>query len=115
MVKCCDITPGMMRTPVEFQRKTRVQNASGGFVDAWSPIAGAASRAHVKAVSGAERMQAERLNASTKERLVCRYFPGLSPADRVIIEGRAYQITFVNDVERRKRFYELDLSGGVAT
>jgi hypothetical protein len=32
----------------------------------------------------------------------------------VVIEGRAYNITFVNDVERRKRWYEIDLAGGVA-
>lgn len=114
-MKCCDITAGMMRTPVEFQRKTRTQNVSGGFTDTWAALSGSATRAHVKALSGTERLQADRLNASTKERLVCRYFPGLRADDRVVFEGRAYQITFVNDMERRKKWYELDLAGGVAT
>jgi len=113
-LKCCDIKAGLLQTPVTFQRKTRAPNGSGGFTDTWATLAGSATRAHVKAVSGFERLQADRLNASTKERLVCRYFAGLTAADRVLIEGRAYQIRFVNDVERRKRWYELDLEGGVA-
>jgi SPP1 family predicted phage head-tail adaptor len=114
MAKCCDIKAGMLTTPVAFQRKSRTRNQSGGFVDTWAPLSGSATRAHVKALSGFERLQADRVNAETKERLVCRYFPGLRPDDRVIIEGRAYNIRWVNDVERRKRWYELDLSGGVA-
>jgi SPP1 family predicted phage head-tail adaptor len=104
----------MLRTPVTFQRKTRVPNGSGGFTDTWSTLANSATRAHVKSLSGFERLQADRLNAQTRERLVCRYFAGLLPKDRVLIEGRPYQIRFINDVERRKKWYEIDLDGGVA-
>jgi SPP1 family predicted phage head-tail adaptor len=104
----------MLRTPVTFQRKTRTPNGSGGFVDAWATLANSATRAHVKALSGFERLQQDRVNAETKLRLVCRYFAGLRPDDRVILEGRAHNIRFVNDVEFRKRWFELDLDGGVA-
>jgi SPP1 family predicted phage head-tail adaptor len=114
MTKCCNISAGMLQTTVQFQRKTRTPNGTGGFTEVWAAIAGAPTLAHVKALSGFERLQADRVNASTKERLVCRYFAGLLPADRVVIEGRAYNITFINDVERRKRWYEIDLAGGVA-
>jgi SPP1 family predicted phage head-tail adaptor len=114
MSKCCDIKAGLFQTPIRFERKTRTPNGSGGFTDTWAALAGSATRAHVKALSGFERLQADRVNASTKERMMCRYFAGLRPDDRVIIEGRAYNITFVNDVERRKRFYEIDIAGGVA-
>jgi SPP1 family predicted phage head-tail adaptor len=113
-MKCCDVQAGKFSTDVQFQRKTRDANGSGGWVETWAPIAGAATRAMVRALSGYERIQADRVNAGTRERLVCRYFPGLTAADRVLIEGRAYNIRFVNDVERAKRYYEIDLEGGVA-
>ena len=113
-MKCCDISAGMLQTPVEFQRKSRAPNNTGGFVETWSVLAGSATRAHVKALSGSERLHASRVNAETKARMVCRYFAGLLPEDRVIIEGRAYNVTFINDVEFRKRWLEIDLSGGVA-
>jgi SPP1 family predicted phage head-tail adaptor len=104
----------MLRTPVTFQRKTRTPNGSGGWSETWGAISGSAARASVKGLSGFERIQSDRVNAETKERIVCRYFAGLRPDDRVIIEGRAHNITYINDVERRKRWLEIDVSGGVA-
>jgi len=44
-----------------------------------------------------------------------RYFVGLRETDRVVIGGRRFDITFINDVELRGRWLEIDLSGGVAT
>jgi SPP1 family predicted phage head-tail adaptor len=111
-MKCCEMTAGMLNTPVTFQRKTRVANGSGGFTDTWATLR--STRAHVKGLSGFERLQADRVNAETKERLVCRYFADLRPDDRVLIEGRAHNITYINDVERRKKWLEIDASGGVA-
>jgi head-tail adaptor len=46
---------------------------------------------------------------------VVRYFAGLTGNDRVLIEGRPHNIRFVKDVERRKQWLEIDVSGGVAT
>lgn len=112
-MKCCDLRPGLLRTPVTFQRKTRTADGAGGFTETWATLRNA--RAHVVALSGFERLTADRVNAETKERIVCRYFAGLLPEDRVVIEGKAHNITFINDMERRKRWYQLDISGGVAT
>jgi head-tail adaptor len=55
------------------------------------------------------------VNAETKDRIVTRYFAGLTPADRVVMDGRAFNITYINDLERRKKWLEIDLAGGVAT
>ena len=113
MKGCGKYSAGMMRTPVTFQRKTRAADGAGGFTETWTTLR--ATRAHVMALSGFERMAADRVNAETKERIVCRYFSGLTASDRVLIEGRAHNITFVNDVERMKKWLEIDVSGGVAT
>ncbi len=114
-MKCCDITAGQMRTPVTFQRKALVSDGAGGFDETWTAIAGAPSRARVEGVSGAERLAAARIDATTTDRLVCRYFAGLTAADRVVIDGVPHRITWVDNIERRNRFLDMRLSSGVAT
>ena len=56
-----------------------------------------------------------RAEATTRNRIVTRYFAGLTEVDRVVIGGRRYEITFINNIEMRNRWVEIDLSGGVAT
>jgi len=114
-MKCCDYSAGMLRTPVQFQRKLNVPDGAGGFRTSWAGIAGAPTRAYFKALSGAERMMASRLDAQVTGRITVRYFGDVSAADRVLIEGEPHNITFLNDVERRKRWLEIDVRGGVAT
>ena len=114
-MKCCDIHAGMLRTPCQFQRKDKVSDGSGGWSEDWATLSGAATRCHFKALSGGERFQAQRAEATTRNRIVCRYFAGLTEADRVVIGGRRYDITFINNIELRNRWFEIDLSGGVAT
>ena len=115
MVKCCQYNAGQLRTPCQFQRKTRVSDGSGGWSEAWTNLAGAATRCSFKMLSGSERWQAMRTEATTRNRIVTRYFAGLVESDRVVIGGRRYDITFINDVELRGRWFEIDLDGGVAT
>lgn len=114
-LKCCDMTAAMLRTSVTFERATLTSDGVGGHTSTWAVIPGSSTRAHVRGLSGWERMQADRLNAETRERIVVRWFAGLRPDDRVVIEGRRYQIHYINDLERRHRWYEIDLQGGVPT
>jgi len=114
-MKCCEYSPGMLRTAVEFQRSTRTSDGAGGAITTWAAISGAPTRAHVVSLSGFERMQAQRLDAQTSDRVVVRYFAGLTGKDRVLIEGQPYNIVFVNDIERRKRWLSIDVRGGVVT
>lgn len=115
MVKCCDMNAGMLREPVTFERAAKVSDGAGGFTETWSAISGASDRAHVRATSGAERWASNRTEAVTQWRIVVRYFSGLLESDRVVIRGRAYNIRFVNNIEMRDRWLEIDLTGGVAT
>ena len=114
-MKCCDYNAGMLRTPCQFQRKTRVIDGAGGWSEAWTNLAGAATRCSFKALSGGERFQAQRAEATTRNRIVTRYFAGLVEGDRVVIAGRRHDITFINDVELRNRWLVIDVDGGVAT
>lgn len=114
-MKCCKYKAGMLRTPVEFQRKTQTRTSSGGFSEAWAAISGAPTKAHVEALSGSERVASDRVEAHAKFRLVTRYFSGLTAADRVKIGDRLHNIRAIDNVEMRDRWLRIDLDGGVAT
>lgn len=100
---------------MEFQRKSRTANGSGGFTETWAALSGAPVRAHVKAVSGTERFASDRVEASTRYRAVVRYFTGHSEEDRILFRGRYFNIRFINNVEFKDRWLEIDLDGGAAT
>lgn len=117
MVNCC--TPPVKRselqTVVSFERESRVSDGAGGFTRTWAAISGASTRARVKAMSGAERYHSDRIEASARFRLTCRYFSGLKEADTVVINGTRYNIRFINNLDLADRWYIIDLDGGVAT
>lgn len=115
MAKCCDVSAGMLREPVTFERSAKVSDGAGGFTETWGAISGASTRAYVKAMSGSERWASDRTEARSSWRIVVRYFSGLLESDRVVIRGRSYNIRFVNNVELRDRWLEIDLALGVAT
>lgn len=102
----------MLREPVEFQELKTVD--IGGGATERQFVAKFTTRGHMKPLSGGERLYAERLDAQTRNRLVIRYREDVTESDRVIIRGRAYNITFLNNVEFRNRWLEIDLDGGVA-
>jgi len=112
-MKCCEITAGMLRHTVEIQQATKTPNGSGGFVDAWATIA--TIKGAMRAKSGYERMQAARLDAQTKNELTIRYRADIHERHRIVFDGKRYGITFINDLEFRKRWLVIDLDGGVAT
>lgn len=114
-MKCCDMTAGQLRTGIRFERKTTTLTDAGGTTDTWTTIAGAPVRAMVKAVGGSERYASDRVEAHVRLRAVVPYFLGLKEADRVVIDGRAHQITFIDNMEFRNKWLRIDLQGGVPT
>lgn len=114
-MKCCDIHAGMLREPVTFQRMSRVSTGAGGFRPEWAEITGAPTKAHIKAMSGAERWASERTEATSRYRVTVRYFADLTEVDAVLIRGRRHNIRFIDNVEFRDRWLVIEVDGGVAT
>lgn len=112
-MKCCDYTPGMLREPVTFQKQ--VLTSIGGGATQLSYVDDFTARGFMKPLSGREVLYAERLDAQTRNRLTIRYTAKLTESHRAIIRGRAYNIRYLNNVEFRDRWLEIDLDGGVAT
>lgn len=101
-------------TGVTFQRESRVSNGAGGFTTGWADISGAATTAHVEAVSGDEAMGADRIEAQSAWRIVCPFFAGLKESDSVVIDGRRHNIRFVNDWNKAGAWLVIDADLGVA-
>ena len=112
-MKCCNVQAGMLREPVEFQ--SQVKTDIGGGATTITYVKRVSLRGHFKPMSGNERLYSERIDATTRNRLIIRYRTDLLESDRVIVRSRAYQIRFINNLEFRNKFLEIDLDGGVAT
>lgn len=112
-MKCCDITPGMLRTTVALQSQTRTPDGAGGFSRSWSTYA--TVQGGLKQTSGREAEQADRLSAQAGFRCMIRYRDDVQPQHRIVIDSVAYQIRSVENVEFRNRWLVLSLESGVAT
>lgn len=114
-LKCCDINTGMLKEPVTFQRRTLVADGAGGQTETWAAIPATPSRAHVRPVGGSERWASDRTEAIVRLRLVTRYNAALREGDRVLIRGKAHNIRFLDNVEFRDKWLQIDVDGGVAS
>jgi SPP1 family predicted phage head-tail adaptor len=112
-MKCCDVTAGMLRHTVALERLTKTPDGAGGFVKAWNSLASV--KAYMKVSSGSEQFSQDRLNAVQRVRAYIRYRSDLLPNDRLVFQGKNYQIRNINNLEFKNKYLELDLDSGVAT
>lgn len=112
--KCDDFSAGMLSEPVTFQRSVKTTDGAGGFTEAWGALAGAPTFAHAKYLSGSERWASARVEATSRIRIAVRWFDGLLESDAVVIRSRRCNIRFINNVEFRDRWLEIELGEGVA-
>lgn len=112
-MKCCDMTAGMLREPLTFQRKVLVSDGMGGQTVTWITLL--TTRGHVAPLSGREAMQAMQMQDSITHRIYVRYTADLTPADRLLMRGQPLQIRAVLNLEMRDRWLELACDSGVAT
>lgn len=115
-MKCCDITAGMLRHIVAFQSPPSTPDGQGGYDGAWTPIATAAAvRGAITPLSGSERYFAGQLESPVTHRFVTRYRTDITTKDRMVYEGRVFQVRAILDIEERKRWLDIKLEEGVAT
>lgn len=95
---------------VTLQRATKTSDGQGGYTETWADLA--TVEGGIAAMSGDERWASDRLEARSKWRLIIAYWGDLFATDRVVIDGTAYNISFVNDVQKRDSWTVLDLGEG---
>lgn len=115
MSLCCDYNAGMLTQVVSFERMTLVSDGAGGQTQTWTAISGAPTRAHVKAVSGSERFNFNRINADIRYKITCRYSSALRESDSVVFRGIRHNIRFIDNVEMADKWLEMAVEAGVAS
>ncbi len=105
----------LLNVTVDFQTQIKTRNGSGGFDTVWQTIAGSPTAAYFMAKSGNEIFGETTLMANTKNQLVVPFFAGVKADDRLFVNGRYFNITFVDNMEDRSTWLRLELEGGVAT
>jgi SPP1 family predicted phage head-tail adaptor len=114
MAKCCDYNAGMLKEAVLFQRRSLTADGAGGQTVEWSTVVNAPTRAHVRPVGGSERYASDRTEAIVRLRLVTRYTAAIREGDRVKIRDRVHNIKFLDNIEFRDKWLQIDVDGGVA-
>jgi SPP1 family predicted phage head-tail adaptor len=109
-MKCCDITPGMMRHSVTIQALQTTTDPTGGRVATWTDIA--TVKAKVTPISGSEVYTAMRLDTRITHKVMIRYRSDVSAVNRLIFKGRVLNITAAINIEERDRWLELHCTEG---
>lgn len=111
MDRCCDFNAGMLRKRAELQHADVTDLGSGASEISYTAYA--TVWCALTPLSGNEVLKAMRVDAQTRNRMVMRYRSDVRESDRVVIGGRVYVITFVQNVEYNNVWLLIDLDGGV--
>ena len=96
------MNPGQLDQRVTIERKSGGRDEWGQpLPDTWTPLV--TVWAAVEPLIGREYMAAAAMQSDVSTRIRMRYRPGITPADRVMHEGRAYGIESVIDIRSSKR------------
>lgn len=115
MSLCCDYSAGMLKEPIAIQRMTRTSDGAGGQTQTWATVSGAPTRGAVMPLSGSERYQFDRVDATASLKVTVRYVSGLLESDRIVIRSRNHNIRYIKNVEFADKWLELIVDAGVAT
>lgn len=94
------IRPGPMRHRVVIQRRATGTDAAGGVRDAWEEFA--SRRASVDRAAGSEVWASAQRSGRVPTVFRLRYLDGVTPAMRLLVGGRAYNILSAVDQEGRR-------------
>ena len=91
---------GLLNRRVMLEEPVRNADASGGAAVSWKQTA--RLWAHIKPLSGRERLQHEKTTSRVTHEVAIRYRKGLSPAMRFNDGGRVYAIHTVLDPDQTR-------------
>lgn len=100
-----DTPIGPMRQLVTIQARTVAQNSYGEAVQTWTTVA--TRWGNLEPLSGREVWQAQQVRPDVTHRVTLRYYDGLTPKHRVVIDGQTFGVVAVVNPDGRKRFHEL--------
>lgn len=90
-----------MEYRVAIQSRTLSADSYGGPVATWTTEA--TRWGQITPLSGRELWQAQQVRPDVTHQVALRYYDGLKPRHRLLVEGRTFQIQSVVDLENRHR------------
>lgn len=117
-MKCCEMHAGLLTERVAIERLTNVPDGYGGYTREWTADPEGGVPASLRPLSGTEALRAQRISPSATYRLYIRFRadangnPYYTPADRVMFQGRAFDILNLFDLEMQHRWIEMLLNEG---
>lgn len=90
---------------ITVERATYTTDASGAEIPTWAALATVACA--FRPISDSERWRASEVSATVTTRFTIRHGLGVLPTDRLIFEGRTFDIHGVKEVGDRRRFEEI--------
>lgn len=106
---------GDLDQKILFQREQRVPDGGGGWTASWAALCFAWAKA--VPLSGTERDAAEQVAAQITHRFTVRRSQALADitaADRILWQGRVFNIRRIADAGARPSFLDVDAEAGVA-
>lgn len=97
---------GNLRERVELQEKTVEQNEFGEEIVTYETIETVWAR--VEPLKGQERFEAQQVTAKLSVRIYVRHRTDLSVQDRVVWDGKEFNILAMLNADERRRFLQLD-------
>lgn len=105
--------PGLLDQRVTIQVKQSTPDGGGGYTETWSDVA--TVWAYVRPMSGAERTQAQQVEAPAMYRVTIRRRSDLTAAHRLVWQSKALNIRWDGFNSPRDLYMTLDAEMGVAT
>lgn len=114
---------GRLRHRVTQQREEEVPDGGGGYVVDWVDYPEglddngnkkAEFWASVEPTVGRESLEARQLEDAITHKIVCRGPRDIKAADRIVHDGRAFNIRSVKDIQERGHRIEIEAEEGVA-
>jgi SPP1 family predicted phage head-tail adaptor len=91
---------GALDRTITIQRKTLTQDETGAPVESWAVYATVC--ASKKDLRGSERFASQQVMADADTQFRIRYLSGITPMDRILCEGRTYDVKSVLEFGRRE-------------
>ncbi|WP_072387561.1 phage head closure protein [Hyphomicrobium sp. CS1BSMeth3] len=93
---------GRLRHRLRLEAATRAPDGGGGAAETWATIAHV--WCEIRPTGGSESVDADGLSGRNAHEITMRYRSGVTPAMRLAIGSRRFEIVAVLDVDERRRW-----------
>lgn len=101
---------GTLRKRITIQRRSQSVDEYGGQSGAWQDLA--TVWGSFEPTGGKEDAQSGQVRAVATFKIGLRYFAGLTAADRLVYNGRIFDIVNINDIEELHREFDITAREG---